>query len=65
MRMDADMARAVGPDYERDVLVWIERLLEGRPPPVVYDVGASFGFQYVFVSNTQLQLGVALSLGGR
>lgn len=28
-------------------------------------LGASVGFQYVFVSNTQLQLGVALSLGGR
>jgi FkbM family methyltransferase len=43
-RMDADMAAAVGPDYERNVLAWIDRLLEGRPPPVVYDVGASFGF---------------------
>jgi FkbM family methyltransferase len=42
--MDADMAAAVGPDYERNVLAWVDRLLEGRPPPVVYDIGASFGF---------------------
>jgi hypothetical protein len=28
-------------------------------------LGASVGFQYVFVSRTQLQLGVGLSLGGR
>jgi hypothetical protein len=24
--MDADMAGAMGPDYERNVLVWIDRL---------------------------------------
>jgi len=28
-------------------------------------LAASAGFQYVFVSNTELQFGIALSLGGR
>jgi hypothetical protein len=28
-------------------------------------LGASVGFQYVFVNHTELQLGIALSLGGR
>jgi hypothetical protein len=28
-------------------------------------LGANFGFQYVFVSHTQLQIGAALSYGGR
>jgi FkbM family methyltransferase len=48
--MDADMARAVGLDYERNVLAWIDRLLDGPPPPVVYDVGASFGFHTLLLA---------------
>jgi FkbM family methyltransferase len=48
--MDADMARAVGPDYERNVLAWIDRLLAGAPAPVVYDVGASFGFHTLLLA---------------
>jgi hypothetical protein len=51
-----------------DVQVSAGRLLIGGGATLFNpksSLGASFGFQYVFVSHTQVQLGVAVSYGGR